>query len=147
MRLRAQLADGIPASQWDLLMRSAILDFTIHSIARQVPLSRPENTHKYRGQSFSDAIVVVSVVPTFSPSQAMTYFPGGYADTLLALMNAYQYNPEEGSSPFIHWIYCFDSNEHMIHLSFHFPKASQIRTLVIAQDLLSREEKKQILGE
>jgi uncharacterized membrane protein len=139
---RRPFADDISALQWDLLLRSDILAFTTHSIARLTPLSTQNGTHACLGRRLSDAIVVVSVVPALMPSYAMTYFPKGYMETLVALMNRYEFD-RKGSSPFIHWIYCFDSNAQMIHLSF-LSGASEASAMLVAQDLLSREEKTQI---
>lgn len=140
-RLRKGFADEVPDSQWDIFLRPDILDFTLHSIARQIPLSVQDARHTYRGQRFSDAIVVVSVVPALKPSHAMAYFPKGYLEALVALMNAYQFDLK-GSSPFIHWIYCFDDHAGLVHLTFD-PGASEARKWrLIAQDLLSKEEKR-----
>jgi hypothetical protein len=143
VRLQRLFADEVPPSQWDVLFRPDILSFTLDSIACQIPLSVQDATHTHRGQQFPGAIVVVSVVPTLRPSHAMTYFPGGYLDTLISLMDAYQFNPK-GPSPFIHWIYCFDSHTdaHRIHLSIHFPRSLGIQAQLVAQDLLSKEEKR-----
>src|SRR5262249_50696262 len=100
VRARRQFADDISALQWDLLLRSDILAFTTNSIARLTPLSMQNGKHACLGRRLSDAIVVVSVVPAMMPSDAMTYFPKGYMETLVALMNRYQFDLK-GSSPFI----------------------------------------------
>jgi hypothetical protein len=145
VRLRTQFVDRIPTSQWSLLIRPAILSFTLNAIDRQVRLSMQDGTHHYLGQRFSDAIAVVSVVPALRPSQAMTYFPGGYLATLFSIMNKYQFHLEN-SSGFIHWIFCFDSstNAHSINLSFIPSISSGMALSLWALDLLSMEEKRQL---
>lgn len=125
----------------DALADFSIFSFTVSAMEKLIPLSLQSNKHQYLGQRFSDTIIVVSIVPAHLPSQAMTYFPGGYLATLISLMHEFGFN-NEGPLNFVHWILCKSrfSSEQMLHTSLFSPQTS---TANVALDLLSVEEKEQ----
>jgi len=87
----------------EALISSLIFSFTVSAMEKLISLSLQNNKHQYLSQRFSDTIIVVSVVPKHLPSQAMTYFPGGYLATLVALMHEFGFN-NDGSLLSLQWI-------------------------------------------
>lgn len=125
----------------DALIRPDVFSFTVSTMEKLLPLSIQNNKHQYLSQRFSETIIVISVVPTYLPSQAMAYFPGGYLATLITLMQEFGFG-NDGSLDFVHWILCMSriSNEQMLHTSLFSPHTT---TANLAQDLLSVAEKEQ----
>ena len=125
----------------DTLINSTIFSFTVSAMEQLLSLSVQNNKHQYVSQQFSNTIIVTSIVPAYLPSQAMSYFPGGYLATLMALMQEVGFN-NEGQLDFVHWILCVNrfSNKQMFHTSLFSPRTS---TANVALDLLSTAEKEQ----
>jgi len=125
----------------DQLLASDRLSFAVGSIQQNLPdtLARkaPSNVTKL----FTDWFVAVTVCPWLTAADVRAHLRGRYL-ALLNELTAPAYI-QHGGRHVAHWIYCSDGKEAGVHLTL-IPNPKVMRTVaVIAEDLLTPDERRQ----
>lgn len=128
--------------RWARLLSLEVRRFTTAAMREQRKAALQSKTHHRRTRQFDEVKVVVSVIPSLSSVGAMAHFPEGYTALLNALLNEPGFDSKRHD--FAHWICCCQGEQAGLHLTFLPAQTVHRPIMVLAQDLMTDEEKSQM---
>lgn len=124
----------------DQLLAGDRLSFAVGSIQQNLPDTLAKKAQSNATKLFTDWFVAVTVCPWLTVADVRAHLRGGY----LALLGGLTASAQPGGRHIAHWIYCSDGKEAGVHLTL-IPNPKVMRTVyVIAEDLLTPDERKQL---
>lgn len=121
-----------------------LLAFAVQQISSKLPdaMAREEILHEMK--MFPDWFVAVTICPWLLPEEVKAHLEKGYLDLVNNLAGPAWNAPE--AKNLVHWIYCFNGRQAAAHLTLMPNSKGPYRNAatVIAQDLLTPEERRQV---
>lgn len=124
------------------LLEDDRLSFTIESIRERLPDAMATRTFSSTTRLFPEWCVAVTVCPWLLADDVRSHLGRGYPALLSELTDPAYAQP--GGRHVAHWIYCSDGAQAGVHLTL-VPNSKVVRTTaVIAEDLLTPDERRKL---
>jgi hypothetical protein len=140
---RGRPGEGEAQTFLDGAMEDRLLSFAVDAVHRNIPDAMLGAEIRHDSQMFPEWFVAVTVCPWLLPEEVKPHLDGGYLNLINTLSGPAVNMP--GGRNILHWIYCYDGIHAAAHVSLMpNPQAPGHNPAVIAQDLLTAEERRQV---
>jgi len=125
------------------VLNNDLLTFAVDQIAQKIPNAMAEKKVLQSTGTFGEWFMAVSICPWFKPEDVKANLGQGYMELLNGLAGPALNTP--GGKNIAHWVYCSNGNQASVHLTMMpNPKGSSKGTVVLAQDLLTPQERQKV---
>lgn len=125
------------------VLNNDLLTFAVDQMAQKIPEALAEKKVLQSTGTFGDWFMAVTISPWFKPEDVKANLGQEYMELLNDLAGP-ALNTTGGKN-IAHWVYCSNGNQASVHLTMMpNPKGSSKGTVVLAQDLLTPQERQKV---